>query len=107
MLRNIHFFNLKPGADRERILSLIDHNLAEYAKSRGCIERKTYRLLDARSQGQPTDAAEYLNEALWPSQKEADAFNMADAPDAMKRVYEEIQGGIEVEKSVRYVDEEG
>jgi hypothetical protein len=48
-----------------------------------------------------------MNEALWPSQKESDAFNMGDAPAAVKRVYEEILSGVEIEKSVRYVDEEG
>ncbi len=32
MLRNIHFFNIKPGADARRILHLLDNDLAEHAR---------------------------------------------------------------------------
>jgi hypothetical protein len=107
MLRNIHFFNLKPGADKERILHLMDHDLAEYARSMGCIERKTWRLLDARSGGEPTTAADYMNEALWPDQETADAFGQAARSEAVKQLFDEILAKIEVEKTIRYVDDEG
>jgi hypothetical protein len=104
MLRNVHFFHFKPGADKERILHLLDHDLAEYARSYGCIERKTWRLLDAWSAGEPTTAADYINEALWPGQKEADAFAQSEKSEAMKQVLAEIFGAIDIEKTVRYVD---
>ena len=72
MLRNIHFFNIKAGTDEKRMLHLLDNEVAEYAKTFGCLERKTWKLLDARSHGQPAQSAAYMNESLWPSQKEAE-----------------------------------
>jgi len=73
MLRNIHFINIKPGADEERMLYLLNHEYAEYAKTFGCIERKTWKLLDAHhlDLGEPAESATYLNESLWPSQKDS------------------------------------
>ena len=109
MLRNIHFFNIKSGIDKKRILHLIDHEIADYAKTFGCIERKTWKLLDAYSQGKPIQSAEYMNEGLWPSQKEADAFGQAartEPPDEIKKVLDEVYSGTEFGKSVRYVDDE-
>ena len=90
------------------MLHLIDNELADYAKTIGCIERKTWKLLDARSQGEPAQSAVYINESLWPSQKEADAFSQAGEPsEQFKKALEELRAGIEIEKTVRYVDEEG
>ena len=107
MLRNIHFFNLKEGADAERILGLVNNELAAYAGQFGCIERKTWKLLDARAHGQPAEAARYLNESLWPSQKEADAFSHAERPEEVKKWLDELRIGIDIVKTVRYVDEGG
>lgn len=107
MLRNIHFINIKPGASEKRMLYLMDNELADYAKTFGCIERKTWKLLDARSQGKPVEAATYLNESLWPSQDAADAFSEADRPAEVKAWFEELLNGVELVKTVRYIDEEG
>ena len=106
MLRNIHFFNIKPGADEERILSLVDHELVAFAKTHGCIERKTWKLLDAHAGGQPVESAAYLNESLWPSQEAADAFSRTDRT-GVEEWYGEMRAGLEVVKSIRYVDKEG
>ena len=107
MLRNIHFFNIKPGADERRILHLLDNDLAEHARGFGCIERRTWKLLDARSCGQPAPSAMYMNEALWPSQQKADEWTRAERPEEIKKAFAEVLNGIEVEKTVRYVDAEG
>jgi hypothetical protein len=107
MLRNIHFFRFKPGADKERILRLMDHDLAEYARSMGCIERRTWRLLDARSGGEPTTASDYMNESLWPDQETADAFGRAARSETVQQLMDEILANIEIERTVRYVAEEG
>lgn len=110
MLRNIHFFNIKSEADEKRILHLWDNEIAEYAKTFGCIERRTWKLLDARSLGGPAQSAAYMNESLWPSQKDADAFTQAiqeGPPEDVKKAFDEIRSGIEPDKSVRYVDEAG
>ena len=110
MLRNIHFFNIKPGADEERVLHLLDNEIAEYARTFGCIERKTWKLLNAISQGEPAQSAAYMNEALWPSQKEADAFTRGiqeGPPEEVKKAFTELRAGVDIEISVRYVGEEG
>ena len=103
MLRNHHFFTIKPGADTDRILSLMDNEFAAYAKTYGCIERKTWKQLDLHSWDRPADPAPnlgtYLNKALWPSQQEADAFSQAyspeKAPAEIKALMEEIVNGVE------------
>lgn len=117
MLVNIHFFNIKAGADEKRMLHLLDKDLAEYAKTFGCIERKTWKRLDAYSYSpgqpaqpaQPAQSAAYINVSLWPSKKEADAYTRAarEPPDEFKKVLVELFSGIEFEKTVRYVDEQG
>ena len=111
MLVNIHFFNIKAGADEKRMLHLGDKDVAEYAKTFGCIERKTWKLLNAYSYspGQPAQSAAYINVSLWPSKKEADAYTRAarEPPDEFKKVLVELFSGIEFEKTVRYVDEQG
>jgi hypothetical protein len=107
MLRNIHFFNIKPGADEKRVLHLVDYELAEYAKTFGCIERKTWKFLNASVKGQPAESAAYLNESLWPSQKEADAISQAERPEEIQKWWEELLLGIDIVKTVRYVDDEG
>jgi hypothetical protein len=48
-----------------------------------------------------------MNESLWPSQKEADAFSTAERPADVKTWMEELGNGIDIVKTVRYVDEEG
>ena len=107
MLRNIHFFNIKPGADEARILYLGDHELVEYSRTYGCLERKTWKLLDAHAGGQPVESATYLSEALWPSQEAADAFSRAERPEDVKKWWKELVDGLEIVKTVRYVDAEG
>ena len=89
------------------MLYLIDHEMVEYAKTFGCIERKTWKLLDARSQGQSVEAAAYMNESLWPNQEAADAITQAGRTEVTKPWWDEILGGIEIVKTVRYIDEEG
>ena len=107
MLRNIHFFNIMPGADTERILYLLAHDHVAYAKTFGCIERKTWKLLDAHAQGQPVASAAYMNESLWPSQEAADTFSRAARPEEVQKWLDELLGGVEIVKTVRYVDASG
>lgn len=57
------FFNLKPGADEAQMLHLVNQGQLEITKAYGCLERKTWKLLDANAQGQPTPVATYMNEA--------------------------------------------
>ncbi|MCL4860003.1 MAG: hypothetical protein KJZ93_11380 [Caldilineaceae bacterium] len=107
MVRVIHFFNLKPGADEAQMLLLVNQGLRDLARPYGCLERKTWKLLDASAQGEPAHAATYLNEALWPNQQAADAFAHATQNEEAKAFVAELQSGIETVLTVRYVDEAG
>ena len=87
MMRVIHLFQLKPGASEQRMLELIDGEWATYVLSKGCIERRTMRLFEAR--GGDEQRAPYLNEALWPDQATADnAF--AEMPERIRNLQEEL-----------------
>jgi hypothetical protein len=110
MLRVIHFFNLKPGADEERVLPLLNNDLADHTIRHGCLERRTLKLLDADGQGQPVPAASYLNEALWPSLQVSDAWIATlGADERWQRLSTEIDNSIEFMQRLRYryVDEAG
>ena len=108
MLRNIHFFNIKPGADEKRMLYLMNEMLGNHAKRLGCLERKTWKLLSSKTVEPSMGVATYMNEALWPSQKVADGFASAvSATDEERLGYEELYGGIELLQTLRYVDDLG
>ena len=107
MLRNIHFFSIRSGADERRMLYILDHDVAEYAATFGCLERRTLRLLDANRRGKPVQGAAYMNESLWPSQKEGDAFTYSDPPEDTQSVLRDLLDGIELERTVRYVELDG
>ena len=76
-----------------------------YADGSSCIRRKTWKFLDARERGQPAESTEYIVEALWPSQKQADALTHAERPEDVRKWWDEIMDGVEVVKAVRCVDE--
>jgi len=107
MVRVIHFFNLKPGTDEAQMLALVNQGLRDLTRAYGCLERKTWKLLDADAQGQPAPMAAYMNEARWPSREAADAFAHAVRDGQAKAFFAEAHSGIETVLTVRYVDEEG
>jgi len=107
MVRVIHLFNLKPGADEAQMLRLINQGLRDLTRAYGCLDRKTWKLLDTNAQGQPTPVAAYMNEALWPSQEAADAFAHAVRDGEANAFFAEAHRGIETVLTARYVDEAG
>jgi len=107
MLRNIHLLNIKHGADEARMLHLVRVDLARMAQAHGCIERKTWRFLNATANGQPSTGAMFLDESLWPSQKAADAFGRAERTTEDQALLDELFSGIEVVQTLRYVDDAG
>ena len=105
MMRNIHFFNLKEGADEKRILGLLDGAIKDHTMARGCVERRTLKLLDARAGGEAAESAQYMNESLWPDKETADAaFTKEEATDEFRAAVDEAFQNIEMVKSVRYLD---
>jgi len=107
MVRVIHFFNLKLGADEEHLLRLVNQGLRDLTQPYGCLERKPWKLLDANAQGQPMPVAAYMNEALWPNQPAADAFTYAVRDEKTKPFFAKAHSGIETVLTLCYVDEAG
>lgn len=105
MVRVIHFFNLKPDADEAQMLALVNQGLRDLTSAYGCLERKTWKLLDANAQAQTAPMATYMNEALWPSREAADAFAHVVRDGLAKAFFAEAYSGIETVLTVRYVDE--
>ena len=49
-----------------------------------------------------------MNESLWPSQKVADAWSQTgERSEHFRKASDELREGIEIIRTVRYVDEEG
>lgn len=53
MVRVIHFSNLKPGTDEAQMLRLVNQGLLEITKFYGCLERKTWKLLEVTRKVNP------------------------------------------------------
>tara|TARA_A100001037_G_C15073989_1_gene600835 strand:- start:96 stop:425 length:330 start_codon:yes stop_codon:yes gene_type:complete len=106
MMRNIHFFNLAPGADEKRVLELWDGPIAEFALARGCLERRTLKLHDARyDSGTGADAfepAQFMNESLWPDLAAAEACWSQDATEDFTAARAELEPMVVMVGGMRY-----
>lgn len=79
MVRVIHSFSIKAGVVESSFIEWLDSALNETCCQRfGCLQRKTWVFLDGfegtYEKNKTLKRPKYLNEAFWPSQKEADAF---------------------------------
>lgn len=78
MLRVVHVFDVKPGVQEASFIEWLDARLDEITMRYGCLDRKTWVFIDGIQgnyvQGRPERRPKYLNEAFWPSQKDADNF---------------------------------
>jgi hypothetical protein len=78
MVRIVHIFDVKPGVDEKSFIQWVDGTLREVTLKFGCRERSTWIYLDGiegtYEKGKPIKRPKYINEAFWPSQKEADEF---------------------------------
>ena len=102
MMRNIHFFDLKPGYTIEQFLESI-REFEAYTLAHGCSERTTRKLHDAHSGGTPAEIQQYMNESLWPSVEAANA-TMAAIPEGIRTKVEAARAMGDNWKTVRYVD---
>ena len=107
MMRNIHFFDLAPGADERRVIILWDGVLAEYALAHGCIERRTLKLYDSRkAEGAgtaPIEPAQFMNESVWPDVETANAVVAEKKTREFTAAWEDLQTMIIMKGGVRYV----
>ena len=74
-----------------------------YFLANGCQERRTLRLHDARSGGQPAESALYINESLWPDLETAEGVT-GNLPDDIREAVRQLRELIDLVKTVRYVD---
>ena len=103
MRRIIHFFDIKPGEDKEAVLHMLE-KVDKYLIKKGWLERRTLKLLDAKAGGNPVESSEYINESLW-SNIEVSSAAFKEMPDDINEIYRKFLSLIVVEKTVRYVDE--
>lgn len=79
MIRVVHLFNLKSGVPEEPFIEWLDARLDVVARDFGCVERKTWRLLDGftgdyLSPRAAKDRPRYVNEAYWVDAASANKF---------------------------------
>ena len=107
MMRNIVFFDLKPGADKAKLWQVMNE-VAGYLLAKGCIERRTLRFHDARDSSlEPILSGEpqYMNEELWPTVESADAA-LAAMPEDLRAKRSGLRQMVQIRKAIRYVEEE-
>ena len=107
MMRNVHFFDLAPGADERRALELWDGVLAEFALARGCKERRTLKLYDVKKADgvdtDPIEPAQFMNESVWPDVETSMACFAQEPTPEFTAAREELQTMIIMKGSVRYI----
>jgi hypothetical protein len=70
MIRVVHLFDLKKGVGEKAFLEWLDAKLGTAARQFGCVDRKTWLLLDGfvgsyTSPRSVHDRPKYVNEAYW------------------------------------------
>ena len=103
MMRVIHFFNIKEDADKEQVLHFFTTVMKDHTMTRGCVERRTLKLLDAHEEGEAVSAPQYINESWWPDVETSMAAFSQDQQtpefsEAAKKTFEQI----EMVRTVRY-----
>ena len=102
MFKVLHFFRMKEGQDLEKALAEWQP-VADYFKSKGCIERKVYKLFDARSGGKEIESSPYIMDVVWPDKETNDAA-WAELSDDLKALNKEFLEKVVADKGLRYVD---
>ena len=79
MIRVVHLFDVKRGVEENGFVEWLDAKLSTAARRFGCVDRKTWKLLDgfAGSYAHPKtlrDRPKYVNEAYWTDQDGPEAF---------------------------------
>ena len=107
MMRNIHFFNLAPGAEESRVIELLDGALADFAMARGCMERRTLKIHDSKQHSESgndtPEAAQYMNESLWPDLATAESCWSQGATGDFATAKAELEPMRVMVSSIRYI----
>ena len=107
MMRNIHFFNLAPSADENRVIELWNGAIADFALTRGCIERRTLKLHDSKQHSTSGDAtseaAQYMNESLWPDLATAESCWSQEKTEEFTAAKAELEPMVVMIGGMRYI----
>lgn len=110
MIRVVHLFDIKKGVDERDFIEWLDGQLDAAARRFGCVERKTWVLLDGFSGSYTSrkpmkDRPKYVNEAYWTDRDAPDRFRrwLTDDPEG-RRLHDQWFDSIENHTVLRYVE---
>ncbi len=110
MMRVVHLFDLRKGVAEREFIEWLDSNLDATARRFGCVERKTWVLLDGftgtyRKQKPVKNRPKYVNEAYWADQESPNRFRewMMNDPEG-REFHDRWFGSIENHTVLRYVE---
>ena len=102
MFKVIHFFQMKDGEDLDSALAEWQP-VGDYFKSKGCLERKVFKLFDARSGGEEIKSSPYIMDVVWPDKATNDAA-WAELPDDLKAINKKFLEKAILDMGLRYID---
>ena len=109
MIRVVHLFDLKKGVEEREFVEWLDGQLEASARRFGCVERKTWALVDGftgsyRSPKVVKDRPKYVNEAYWTDMEGPDQFRewLTSDPDG-RELHERWFSSIQNHTVLRYV----
>ena len=110
MIRVVHLFDVKRGVEENGFVEWLDAKLSTAARRFGCVDRKTWKLLDgfAGSYAHPknlTDRPKYVNEAYWEDMDGPTAFRkwLTETPEG-KEIHDRWFSSVENHTVLRYVE---
>ena len=110
MIRVVHLFNVKKGVSEAAFVEWLDAKLSNASQRFGCVDRKTWRLLDgfAGSYAHPknlTDRPKYVNEAYWEDMDGPTSFRkwLTETPEG-KEIHDRWFSSVENHTVLRYVE---
>ena len=110
MIRVVHLFDVKKGVAEAAFVEWLDAKLSTAARDFGCVDRKTWALLDGfeGSYARPKpvkNRARYVNEAYWQDMDGPNRFReWLTGTDEGKAIHERWFNSIENHTVLRYVE---
>ncbi len=110
MIRVVHLFDVKKGVSEQGFIEWLDAKLGTVARQFGCVERKTWVLLDGfvGSYHHPKpvhDRPRYVNEAYWTDMDGPNRFRewLTGTPEG-REIHDRWFGSIQNHTVLRYVE---
>jgi hypothetical protein len=109
MIRVVHLFDIKKSVVEREFIEWLDGHLESMARRFGCVDRKTWVLLDSftgtyTSRKPIKNRPKYVNEAYWTDQESPNRFRewLTNDPEG-KKFHDKWFGSIENHTVLRYV----